>query len=60
MAVNLKIQTYRGTLASLSTLATTGSAGVLAWTTDSYELFVDLGSGGAGIGRQRMAKTHSG
>ena len=50
MAVNLKIQTYRGTLASLSTLATTGSAGVLAWTTDSYELFVDLGSGGAGIG----------
>lgn len=50
MALNIKIQTYRGTLAALSALATTGFPGVLAWTTDSNELFVDLGSGSSGIG----------
>lgn len=50
MALNVKLQVYRGTLANLSALATTGAAGVLAWTTDSNELYVDLGSGGAGIG----------
>jgi hypothetical protein len=50
MPINVKIQTFRGTLASLSALATTGFPGVLAWTTDSNELFVDLGSGNPGIG----------
>lgn len=50
MALNIKLQTYRGTLANLSTLATTGSAGVLAWTTDSNELYVDLGAGSPGNG----------
>src|SRR5271157_5753271 len=50
MALNLKIQTYRGTLANLSVLATTGSAGVIAWTTDSNELYVDTGAGSPGIG----------
>lgn len=50
MALNVKIQTYRGTLAALSVLATTGFPGVMAWTTDSLELFVDLGSGNPGIG----------
>ena len=48
--LNVKIQTYRGTLSDLSTLATTGFPGVLVWTTDSNQLFVDLGSGTAGYG----------
>jgi hypothetical protein len=50
MALNLKIQVYRGTLSDLSSLATTGSAGVMAWTTDSLEMYVDAGSGSPGIG----------
>jgi hypothetical protein len=31
-------------------LATTGKAGVLAWTTDTNEIYVDSGTGSAGIG----------
>jgi hypothetical protein len=50
MALNVKIQTYRGTLSDLSSLATTGFPGVLAWTTDSNQLFVDTGTGTPGIG----------
>ena len=50
MANNVKIQVYRGPLADLQTLATTGAAGVLAWTTDSNELYVDLGAGSPGNG----------
>lgn len=50
MALNVKLQLYRGTLANLQTLATTGAAGVLAWTTDSLELYVDSGTGNPGIG----------
>lgn len=50
MALNLPIQLYRGTLADLSTLASTGKIGVLAWTTDSMEMYVDQGSGTAGYG----------
>src|SRR5947208_16661598 len=50
MALNVALQVYRGTLANLSALATTGKAGVLAWTTDTNELYVDAGSGSAGIG----------
>ena len=50
MASNVKLQVYRGTLVGLSTLATTGAAGVLAWTTDSNELYVDLGAGSPGTG----------
>ena len=49
MSLNVKLQLYRGLLSSLSTLASTGSAGVLVWTTDSQELYVDSGSG-TGIG----------
>lgn len=49
MALNVAIQTYRGTKANLSALASTGKAGVLAWATDSQELYVDSGSG-TGIG----------
>lgn len=49
MALNVPIQVYRGLRASLASLASTGHAGVLAWTTDSNELFVDSGSG-TGIG----------
>jgi hypothetical protein len=45
MALNIKLQTYRGTKASLSTLASTGFAGVLAYTTDTFEIFVDTGAG---------------
>jgi hypothetical protein len=45
MANNVAIQIYRGTLANLSALASTGKAGVLAWTTDTNELYVDSGSG---------------
>ena len=50
MALNVAVQVYRGTLANLSALATTGKAGVLAWTTDTNEIYVDAGSGSAGIG----------
>src|SRR5271168_2356095 len=50
MALNVAIQLYRGTIADLTTLASTGKAGVLAWTTDSNQFFVDQGSGTAGIG----------
>lgn len=49
MALNTAIQVFRGVRANLAALASTGSAGVLAWTTDSHELFVDSGSG-TGIG----------
>ena len=49
MALNVAIQVYRGTKANLSSLASTGKAGVLAWTTDTQELYVDSGSG-TGIG----------
>ena len=50
MALNVSLQLYRGTLAALSTLPTTGNAGVAAWTTDSNELYVDTGTGLPGIG----------
>lgn len=60
MALNVKMQLYRGTLANLSALATTGAQGVLAYTTDTNELYVDAGSGSAGIGAgnawQRIAQ----
>lgn len=42
MALNVKIAVYRGLLANLPT--STGQAGVLAWTTDSNELFIDTGT----------------
>ncbi len=42
MALNTAIQLYRGLLANLP--ATTGKPGLLAWTTDSNELFVDNGT----------------
>lgn len=45
MALNVAVQVYRGTLANLSTLPSTGFAGVLAWTTDTNQLYVDSGSG---------------
>lgn len=53
MALNVKIALYRGTRTNLASLASTGQAGVLAWTTDSNEFFVDQGSGtgiGPGVG----------
>jgi hypothetical protein len=50
MALNVAVQVYRGTRTNLSSLASTGKAGVLAWTTDSNEIFLDQGSGTAGIG----------
>lgn len=49
MAINVKLAIYRGTKANLAALASTGQAGVLAWTTDTQELHVDSGSG-TGIG----------
>ena len=50
MALNTKVALYRGTEAHLSTLASTGQQGVLALTTDTNAIFVDQGSGTAGIG----------
>jgi hypothetical protein len=50
MALNVAMQVYRGVLANLATLATTGKAGVLAWTTDTNEIYVDSGTGSPGIG----------
>ena len=49
MALNVAMQLYRGTKANLALLASTGKVGVLAWTTDTQELYVDSGSG-TGIG----------
>lgn len=49
MALNVKIALYRGTKANLAALASTGQAGVIAFTTDSREVYVDTGSG-TGIG----------
>ena len=49
MALNTALQVYRGLRSSLASLASTGKIGVLAWTTDSNEFFVDSGSG-TGIG----------
>jgi len=49
MALNLTVQVYRGTLANLASLASTGKQGVLAWTTDTNEIYVDSGTG-TGIG----------
>jgi len=59
MAINVKLAVYRGTLANLSALASTGQIGVLAWTTDTNELYVDSGSGtgiGAGNAWLRVAQ----
>lgn len=50
MAMNVAIQLYRGTLSDLSSLASTGKAGVMVWTTDSNQFFVDAGSGTPGYG----------
>lgn len=49
MALNVAMQLYRGTKANLGSLASTGKVGVLAYTTDTQELYVDSGSG-TGIG----------
>jgi hypothetical protein len=49
VALNTAVQVFRGPRANLATLASTGFPGVLAWTTDSHELFVDSGTG-TGIG----------
>ncbi len=49
MALNVALQIYHGTLAALGSLPSTGKVGVLAYTTDSNELYVDSGSG-TGIG----------
>ncbi len=49
MPMGSTVQLYRGLLADLQTLPSTGKQGVLAWTTDSMQLFVDSGSG-SGIG----------
>ena len=45
MALNISIQVYRGTYTNLSTLPSTGKQGVLAWTTDTQQLFMDTGTG---------------
>jgi hypothetical protein len=50
VALNVAVQVYRGVLANLAALATTGKAGVLAWTTDTNEIYVDSGTGSPGIG----------
>ena len=49
MSLNVAVQVYRGTLANLTALASTGKAGVMAWTTDTNEIYVDSGTG-TGIG----------
>lgn len=45
MSLNVAVQVYRGTYTTLSTLPSTGKQGVLAWTTDTQQLFMDTGSG---------------
>lgn len=45
MALNVAVQLYRGTYATLQTLPSTGKQGVLAYTTDTNQLYVDTGTG---------------
>ncbi len=49
MALTETIQLYRGTRANLASLASTGHQGVMVWTTDTNEIYVDSGTG-TGIG----------
>lgn len=49
MALNTAVQLYRGTKAALGSLASTGKVGVLAYATDTQEVYIDSGSG-TGIG----------
>jgi hypothetical protein len=49
MALTEPIQLYRGTHASLVSLASSGHQGVMLWTTDTNEVYVDSGTG-SGIG----------
>jgi hypothetical protein len=56
MALNTKIALYRGVEANLSALASTGQAGVLALATDTNALYIDQGSGTAGIGNPGSGK----
>lgn len=49
MALTETIQLYRGTRTNLAALASTGHQGVMVWTTDTNQLYVDSGSG-TGIG----------
>ena len=50
---------YKGTYAALSTLASTGKAGVLAYTTDTHQVYVDTGTG-SGIGTAWLLFGNSG
>lgn len=56
MAINVKIALYRGVEANLAALASTGQAGVLALATDTNALYIDQGSGTAGIGNPGSGK----
>ena len=47
---NPKLQLYRGTIANLASLATTGQPGVMVYATDSNQFFVDTGIGTPGYG----------
>lgn len=57
MALNVAIQQYRGTLTTLQSLASTGKQGVLFWTTDTHEIYVDSGSG-TGVGTAWLKIAH--
>jgi hypothetical protein len=56
MALNVKIALYRGTETNLAALASTGQAGILALATDTNALYIDQGSGTAGIGNPGSGK----
>lgn len=56
MALNVKIALYRGVEANLASLASTGQAGVLALASDTNALYIDQGSGTAGIGNPGSGK----
>ncbi len=49
MAFTELIQVIRGVRANLTSLASSGKAGVMIWTTDTNEIYVDSGTG-SGIG----------
>jgi hypothetical protein len=52
MPLNVKMALYRGLLANLP--SSTGQPGILAWTTDSNELFIDTGTA-----FQRLGQKHT-
>ena len=56
MALDGVLQVYRSTEANLNAIASTGSSGALAWTTDTNELYMGPAGIGAGSSWQAISR----